>query len=221
MLESHLTNGQHFELLTDIPILAMSDTMRDLGLSLGNSTTEHGLIGFGDPMPTKIHSELIYHKNLVPYFMLGCVQAAIEGGSTVIYDAVKAAQIVSDEEPALLGVTMVYHAEHYEDTKAVVPLIRKKRGEEFLAFRQKKFELNEVRNLPEHWNEEDFYTYVDTVMSRSKEFDRVLAPGEVILVDNYKTLHERTAYDGIRKIIRVRVDDPDSNKKYLMNPEGI
>lgn len=217
----YIPENQHFELHGGIAIADLSNTLQEIGLSLGSHVIEHGLIGFGDPNPTKIHSELIYHPNLLPYFMLGGVKAADDGGHNRIYNAVQAAAIIRAEQPELLDVTMVFHAEHYDSTKAVVPLVRNKQGEDFLAFRQRKGILNEVQNLPTTWNEEEFYQYIDEVLKRCLEFEHVLAPGEFLVVNNYKTLHVRTAYSGLRKVIRVRVDDPDAHKDYLIDREPI
>jgi alpha-ketoglutarate-dependent taurine dioxygenase len=209
-----LAQGQHYELISGVERNDLSPTMHKVGLSLGRTTVEHGLIGYGDNSPMRIHSELIYHEDLIPYFMLGCVEKAEEGGKNFLYDAVEAARIISEEQPEFLGIKMIYHAEHYDDTKAVVPLIRHKQGEDFLAFRQKKHDLNEVHNLPEGWSEEDFYDYIDDVLGRTVELEHTMEPGEILVVNNYKTLHVRTAFEGLRKMIRVRVDDPEAHKVY-------
>lgn len=209
-------NTQHFELLSGIAINDLSPMMHEIGSELGLTTVEHGLIGFGDPEPMRVHSEIIYHENLLPYFMLGCVKKADTGGANILYDAVNAAAIIAKEEPELLDVTMVYRAEHYPGTQAVVPLVRNKQGEDFLAFRQKKKDLNEVLGLQGSWDEASFYEYIDTVIARCEEFSGILEPGEILVVNNYKTLHVRTAYEGLRKMIRVRVDDPEANQSYVV-----
>lgn len=49
---------------------------------------------------------------------------------------------------------------------------------------------------------------MDSVLDRSVELEHLLQPSEGLLVNNYRTLHARTAYTGLRKIIRVRADDP-------------
>ncbi len=214
MSTESLAQGQHYELMTGIERNDLSPTMNQIGLNLGRTTVEHGLIGYGDTSPMRIHSELIYHEDLIPYFMLGCVEKAEKGGKNFLYDAVEAARVISEEHPELLDVRMVYHAEHYDDTRAVVPLIRHKQGEDFLAFRQKKYDLNEVHNLPEGWSEEEFYDYIDDVLERAVELEHTMEPGEVLVVNNYKTLHVRTAFEGLRKMIRVRVDDPEAHKNY-------
>lgn len=214
MTSMHLPEAQHFQVISGVEINDMSPYMHEIGNSLGSMTVEHGLIGYGDDQPMRIHSEIIYHEDLLPYFMLGCVKPAETGGANILYDAVKAAVLIADEEPSLLGVTMVYHAEHYPDTKAVVPLIRNKQGEDFLAFRQKKKDLNEVHDLPEGWSEDRFYNYIDSVLARCVEYSGTLQAGEILLVNNYKTLHVRTAFEGLRKMIRVRVDDPEAHQDY-------
>lgn len=202
-----LLNGEHFRLYEGIPINELSPLMHKIGREIGSTTFELALLGYGDDQPVRIHSESIYHSQMCTYFMLGCVKKADQGGDTLVYDAELAARLITNEQPELRSVKMVYHAEHYSDTKAVVPLLRNFGGEDFLSFRQK-FPLNEVHNLPEDMSEDEFYEYIDGVLERSIEFDKVLEPGEMILVDNYKTLHVRKAYQGLRKIIRVRVDDP-------------
>jgi alpha-ketoglutarate-dependent taurine dioxygenase len=202
-----MSSGEHFKLLTDVPINEMSPLMHKLGHQLGSTTFELGLLGYGDKEPIKIHSESIYHPQMCPYFMLACVKNADEGGDTVVYDAVKAAQIIDDEAPELADVQMVYHAEHYTDTKATVSLLRDFGSGKFLSFRQQ-YPLNEVHNLPDGMSADAFYEFIDSVLARCVEFDKILKPGEIIIVNNYKTLHVRRAYKGLRKIIRVRVDDP-------------
>lgn len=207
IIQHSMGNGQHFELLRGIERNELSPTMHQIGKSLGKTTFELGLISFGDREATLIHSESIYHEGMCPYFMLGCVEQADEGGGTKIYDAVEAATIIDEEHPELRETTMVYHAEHYDATKAVVPLIRNLDGEDALAFRQD-FYLNEIAHLPEGWNERDFYDYIDRVLERCVEFDQRMEPGDLLIVNNYKTLHVRLASRGWRKVIRVRVDDP-------------
>lgn len=202
-----LPNGEHFQVFQDIPVNEMSPMMHAIGKQIGSTTFELGLIGYGDSEPIRIHSESIYHPQMCPYFMLACVQRADSGGDTIIYDGEKAAKLITEEMPELQNVTMVYHAEHYNDTSARVPLLRNFRDKDVLAFRQK-FPLNEAHGLPEGMNEDELYEYVDGVLDRCVEFEKILDPGEVILVDNYRTLHVRKAYSGLRKIIRVRVDDP-------------
>lgn len=216
MSNSWISEDAHFELISGVEVNALSPLMHEIGKTLGEVTVEHGLIGFGDPNPMRIHSEIIYHDDMLLYFMLGCVKRADEGGANILYDAVKAAFIIKSEAPELDAVTMVFHAEHYEDTKAIVPLLRSKNGRDFLAFRQKKADLNEIHNLPEGWNEALFYEYIDSVLHRCVEFEHVLEPGELLIVNNYRTLHVRTAYTGLRKMIRVRVDDPETHQNYII-----
>lgn len=215
MSRTWIAEEAHFELISGIEINDLSPLMHEIGRTLGKTTVEHGLIGYGDPNPVRIHSEIIYHDDLLPYFMLGCVQKAEKGGESILYDAVRAAEIIKDEAPELTGITMVFHAEHYPDTKSVVPLLRSKDAVDFLAFRQKKANLNEVHNLPFGWDEAVFYKYIDSVLQLCVEFEHGLEPGEILIVNNYKTLHVRTAYEGLRKIIRVRVDDPEAHQKYI------
>lgn len=209
MSESYLANGEHFQLFRGIDTNEMSPFMRRVGKSIGETVFELGIMGYEEPAPIRIHSESIYHDRMCPYFMLGCVKPAEVGGDTIIYDGVKAARLIEEEAPELESVRMVYHAEHYDDTVAVMPLVRdmKDDGESSLVFRQK-FPLNEVTGLPTGWDEDDLYEYIDNVLDRSVEFDQKLTTGDVILIDNYKTLHLRRAFSGLRKIVRVRVDDP-------------
>jgi alpha-ketoglutarate-dependent taurine dioxygenase len=209
--QQFLRNGEHFQLFQDIPTNDLSSTMHSIGRQIGTTTFELGLLGYSDDKPARIHSESIYHSAMCPYFMLACVQKADIGGDTLVYDAEKAARIISSEAPELEGVRMVYHAEHYDHTRAETPLIRDFGEGSFLTFRQQ-FYLNEVHNLPPGLTEDDFYAYIDQVLTRCIEFDKILEPGEMILINNYKTLHVRKAFEGLRKIIRVRVDDPAYNE---------
>ena len=211
-----LQDGAHFELISGIEILDMSQRMHEIGLSLGATMVEHGLIGFGDPRPVRIHSEVVYHEDMVPFFMLGCVERATEGGTTILYDAVKAAEIIKEEHPDIAEVSMTFRAEHYEGVSTTVPLLREKNGQQFLGFRQKKKQLNDVIGLPKDVDEDTFYDYIDSVLDRCIEFEQTLSPGEVVVVDNYQTLHVRTAYTGVRKMNRVRVDDPEDHREYLV-----
>lgn len=206
----------HYELISGIEINSLSPLMHEIGRTLGRVTVEHGLVGFGDPNPMRIHSEIIYHNDMLPYFMLGCVKKADKGGANILYDAEKASDIIKSEAPELATVNMVFHAEHYEDMQAIVPLLRTRNGRDFLAFRQKKADLNEIDNLPEGWDEAMFYEYIDSVLHSCVEFERVLEPGEILIVNNYGALHVRTAYEGLRKMVRVRVDDPGAHQNYIV-----
>lgn len=199
--------NRHFELFQGLDINEMSPFMHRIGLALGKTTFELGLIGYGDNQPIKIHSESIYHPQMCPFFMLACVKAADTGGANRVYDGEKAAEIILAEAPELSSVRMTYNAEHYDGVSTTVPLLRDFGSGDVLTFRQK-FPFNEVGGLPEGLGEDEFYDYMDDVLDRCVEFEHLLQPGEVLLVNNYKTLHVRTAYTGLRKIIRVRVDDP-------------
>lgn len=205
--EHSMGSGKHFELIQGVERNNLSPTMHVIGQSLGATTFELGLISFGDKEATLIHSESIYHEEMCPYFMLGCVEQADEGGGTIVYDAVRAAAIIDDEHPELRETVMTYHAEHYDATKTTVPLIRNLDGEDALVYRQE-FYLNEVTHLPDGWDVSSFYQYIDSILQDCIEFEQRLSPGDLLIVNNYKTLHVRLASRGWRKIIRVRVDDP-------------
>jgi alpha-ketoglutarate-dependent taurine dioxygenase len=201
--------SDHYSLIRGVSRNEISPTMHAIGQDLGSTTFELALVGYEDTQPLRIHSESIYHEKMCPYFLLGCVEQAAEGGENTIYDAVEAARVLKREHPELLNVIMTYHAEHYDNTESTVPLVRSiGNAEEFLAFRER-MPINEVHNLPVGWTEDSFYSYMRYLLNQCVEFKHTLSSGEILIVNNYKTLHCRGPFRGMRKIIRVRVDDPE------------
>lgn len=56
------------------------------------------------------HTELIYYKTPLRYFILGCVRPSNVGGETIVFDARVAADLIAEQAPELASVRIEYRA---------------------------------------------------------------------------------------------------------------
>jgi alpha-ketoglutarate-dependent taurine dioxygenase len=200
--------NKKFELLPTVDTALLSEYLNGIGTTLGGYVVEHCMIGYGDPQPQGIHCETIYDEVMCRYFLLGCIEQSEEGGESLIFDGVQAATVILTEYPELADVTITYRADKNSTTDAVSPLVYPGPDDErFLCYRQM-YVHDEVHGLPDSMTRTDFHDLVDGVIDRCMVFDQRLNVGQAVLVDNYKTLHGRRPYKGIRKMLRVRVYTP-------------
>ena len=102
------------------------------------------------------HTEGIYAcRGITPYFVLGCVKPAIEGGRTRVFSACQAAALLQNEHPDLASVEIEYKSVAYPKESAVYPLC----VGGTLRYRGKTPQ-NRILNLPKHYSEEKLYVAV-------------------------------------------------------------
>lgn len=138
-------------------VATLSDRMHEVGASLGNRTTELGLIGFSDDKPLGIHSETIYAERLCRYFLLGCVQPAESGGESQIYDAVATADILMRDFPELGKVKITYGMPGAsQTTKVSLISTNQTLGDRPVLQYRQNFYLDTPNNLPEEIDRDTF-----------------------------------------------------------------
>ena len=156
-----------------------------------------------------VHTEGVYLKQPLPYFLLGCIQTAREGGETTVYDGRIATQIITDTHPELTQAVIEYRslAHGLSTEHQLIEGHTTKSGESIrtLVFREN-CPTNRVVHLPPNWTEKKLYKYLRSVLERSKVLSHKWRRGDILIVDNNFSLHGRTAFRGLRKMIRIRVE---------------
>lgn len=182
--------------------------MNDLAHQLGQSVAAANLRSDGDEQPLAAHTEHVYTECPLRYFLLGCVQEAEIGGDTIVYDARMAADFILADATELSAVEIDYGSAAY-GIHAIHPLILSRAltagSRSVLVFRES-VPTNRILNLPPGWTEDSFYSYMRTVLDRSMILSHAWKPGDVLIVDNYVSLHNRTPFAGPRWLVRMRVD---------------
>lgn len=175
-----------------------------LGRTLARSAAYVTLQKENDSQYLAKHTESIYaSKGITPYFILGCVLSAEEGGQTRVFSARHAATIVRNEYSDIALVEIEYSSAAYQGETAVYPLC----VGDALRFRGKTPQ-NQILNLPVGYSEESFYRTVESVLERTVILNHTWERGDILMVNNNITLHDRTPYKGMRIMVRMRFDDP-------------
>ncbi|MGH2941548.1 MAG: TauD/TfdA family dioxygenase [Solirubrobacteraceae bacterium] len=64
--------------------------------------------------------------------------------------------------------------------------------------------------VPPGWSEEFLYACVRNIVGRCVATDHLWRAGDVLVVDNYVTLHARSPFMGARRVVRVRITDDET-----------
>lgn len=167
----------------------------------------HLLSGIGSAETLAAHNEgIAYTAGIIPYFGLGCLTPSAEGGETRIFDARLAASILRDEIPLLQDVVMEYTSLANPEERIQYPLI----VDADIYGKVLRYRSNVVTNrivVSKGFTDTEIYNYVDSILERSVVRAQSWKRGELILVDNLLTLHDRLPYQGERKMLRVRFGD--------------
>ena len=158
------------------------------------------------------HTEgIIFNEDsLLQYFALGCLEKAATGGRTFIYDARVAASLIDTKYPELADVRTKYISTVYEGQQSEHSLVTD--DEQYgrvLRYRSKASTNIIVAGLPESMSEDDYYETIEVVLDESIIATHQWTPGELVVVNNHITLHSREPYEGPRKMVRFRFDDPN------------
>jgi len=155
------------------------------------------------------HTESITQpeEELLGYFALGCIKPAEYDGATVVYDGIQAATVVDDEQPQLSSITTRYTSTIYDGQLAVHPLVTDTPHGRALRYRSQA-RTNELLNLPGGLSETRYYSTVESILDSSRPYVHQWQPGQLLLVNNRRTIHSRQPYEGRREMVRYRFDDP-------------
>lgn len=171
------------------------------------------LQGQNDTNSLPAHTESIYSSTrITPYFALGCVCPAVNGGETRVFDARKAGQLLQETHPRLSTTLLRYTSTAYPEESSEYPLIcRDTEYGEVLRYRAKTKD-NVFTHIPHGYIEDDVYRIVNDVLSQCVILSHSWVKGDILFVNNKITLHDRMPYRGLRVMLRVRFDDPQNTK---------
>ena len=200
-----------YTIVRGVDPLHMNEAMERMGLQLGTTTNTLGLISAGASKPLPVHVEGLYHADTTPYLLLGCIGASAVGGETQVYDARTAARIMLDEWPQADGIQFEHRAALHPGVKSITPLIDQRGDTAVLRFCDTP-ENNRFTQTPEGFNETEFYEFARNVLRRSLVHSQTWNEGDVLIINNGITLHGRSPFEGQRRMLRVRVDDPVRKK---------
>lgn len=182
------------------------------GRSFSQSFAYHFLEGSGDVNPLPVHTEGVYAKaGVTPYFVLGCILPSAEGGQTRIYDARKAANLLREIDHTLPDVKFLYTSAAYAEEKAEHALIEKYQGTDVLRYRSKGQHNKLIAGT---YSEDYVHETVADVLKQSLVLEHAWTVGDVLFVNNNTTLHDRTPFNGRRRMLRVRFDDSNNRSIY-------
>jgi alpha-ketoglutarate-dependent taurine dioxygenase len=162
--------------------------------------------GSADWLPR--HTEQLDDPEPLRYFALGCLEAAARGGATCLYDGRIAAQALLDSQPGLAQVRITYSTE-WRPTAATHPLVvNDPQHGAVLRFRSS-LKTNVVRGpLPSSLSEAGMYAEVEAALSAAVAVVHRWRPGDLLIVDNWAMIHAREPFNGTRRMVRYRYDDP-------------
>lgn len=178
------------------------------GYFLGSKVGFHFLKGVGSAISLPIHTEGIHLPTGVhPYFSLACFSNAASGGETRLYDARTAAQMLNEFNSDLADVAIDYISGSYD-----LPPCRRTLVEHHpewgsvLRFRSG-FKSNTYVTYPPGLTPEEIEANVVSIISQAEILRHKWEVGDMLIVNNHITLHDRMPYEGTRIMLRVRYDD--------------
>ncbi|MQM28975.1 TauD/TfdA family dioxygenase [Glycomyces albidus] len=159
-----------------------------------------------DPAWLPRHTEQFDDDEPLRFFALGCLAPAAEGGATCLYDGRAAAHSLLAQEHDFTSVRIEY-ATKWRPTKATHPLIVMGAHGPALHFRSK-LETNNVVGLPSGLGEDEMYGLVESALAEAVVLVHRWRAGDLLVVDNRAMIHARQPFNGTRRMIRFRYDDP-------------
>jgi len=174
--------------------------------SIGVTTLE----GNGDANWLPAHTEsLILGDPVLQCFALGCVESAVGGGATCLYDSRQAAQSLADNFPEMLGVKIRYRSHAYPGQEATHPLVCTDPDYGLVLRYRSRLDTNSVVGILPTMSEDELYRTVDRAVGEALTLVHVWRPGDFLIVNNRFMIHARKPYDGRRVMVRCRYDDPN------------
>lgn len=193
-----------------LTVESLTDHLLALGHARAKTAGYRVLKAASDERYLPVHNEGIFlSSGLIRYFALGCLMASTTGGQTRLFDARLAANIITNKYPEVSTVAIDYQSRNYRDQSAVHTLVESHpRYGSVLRYRAKTPENEIVSGLPHGMKEDDLYALVDGVLDVSLALSHSWEAGDILLVNNLITLHDRRPFVGERQMVRVRYDDP-------------
>ena len=141
------------------------------------------------------------------YFALGCLVPAVEGGATHLYDGSQAARLLAGLLPGAGEVRIRYRSAYRPEVSDHPLVAGHEQYGQVLRFRSAS-EYNIVIAKPVSLSEADLYAAVEEAVSVSLALVHTWSVGDLLIVDNHRILHSRAPFVGLRRMLRVRYDDP-------------
>ena len=171
------------------------------GRGLSDGLAQHVIEGYDSNEVLPVHTEGIYDPSgIIPYFALACIRPSDTGGETRLFDARQAAKRLRQIDPGLADVKVRYSSSSYPDLYTEHSLVSVYKGQEVLRYRTKTSHNTIVGDVAH----DDFYSTADTCVESSLIISHTWVAGDILIVNNNITLHDRLPYVGRRKMLRVR-----------------
>jgi hypothetical protein len=178
-----------------------------VGQTLSVNMSYHTLLQTDDKDWLAVHTEGVsYSKGIIPYFALGCIIKASDGGNTRIFDGRIAAKILMEEYPELAKIVITYNSLANKKEGAAYPLAVYNDVYGWVLRYRAKVITNVMHGVSES-DAEKIYRCVDEILARCVILDHSWKNGDLLFVNNKITLHDRKPFTGSRKMLRVRFDD--------------
>ena len=185
-------------------IIAVSAVLgTDLGLE---AMSYHILETSGRSERLGAHVESVFLKGgSVPIFALACLQPSDFGGETRIFDGRLAAKLVG-EYIGLPDVVIEYRSVAHPDKFTRHRLVSDYGLGPTLLYRSR---APTNRVIQAHgWDEDKIYAVVEAALEQSIVLVHPWQKGDLLMVNNRMTLHDRLAAEGHRRMLRFRYNDP-------------
>lgn len=154
------------------------------------------------------HTEQLDDVEPLRYFALGCLQPAMSGGATCLYDGRSAASALVEAHPELVKVRIAY-ATRWRPTIATHSLIVFDRDHGPVLRYRSALETNTVDGpLPPAMTEAQMYGLVEATLLEAVAVVLRWRPGDLLIVNNRVMIHARQPFVGTRRMVRYRFDDP-------------
>jgi hypothetical protein len=179
-----------------------------VGRELSRGFGYHFLTGESDDNKLAAHTEGIsYSSGIIPFFTLGCVRPSEIGGETRIFDARMAARLVFEHHPSLAKVVIEYSSLANRREGSFYPLVVCDRSWGNVLMYRAKVETNKIIGC-RGYGDEEVYHIIDEILEKCVVLKHNWRQGDMLFVNNRITLHDRLPFQGTRRMLRVRFDDP-------------
>lgn len=145
------------------------------------------------------------------YIMWYCVKQAVEGGETMLLDAYSIYQQLPSEYQEQLQNIYLFEHDVFDDDKNIYPLVSFD-DESKLKIYYSFWLLNK------EYREHPAVMYWERLIHQSQPIRFLLQPGDILIIDNQRMLHARTAFEGNRHLKRYWIiNDITLNSKNMNN----
>lgn len=153
----------------------------------------------------ELHTDGTYSKDPPGYQLFHCLRPARSGGETVLADGLRFAAVLEREAPEAYRVlTEVAIAAHYVDAAQGIRIVTRRplfRLDASGAVAQVSFSnFNRAPFLLPPAQHEAFYAalarFAGLCADERRQYRRLLLPGSLLVLDNWRVLHGRTAFAG-------------------------